>query len=120
MRIRTFAWIAGCMLAVLAGCAQNKFTPERWEMVKEIVDTKEDVEQILGKPETRMDDMWYYQDLDKHYTAQIHFDGEGRVISKEWQDANTGEWKGRNPNADPPPGGEERERRTGTRRIDKD
>ncbi len=104
-------------LATLGGC-QRQFTRERFDMIKAGVDDRTDVEHILGKPEFRAQDVWYYEDQDRHIHAQIFFDETGRVLTKEWMDARTGEWEGRSPFTDPPPAGEARERRTKTRRID--
>ncbi len=110
---------APLVLLALTGC-EHKFTRERFEMIQVDVDDREDVRQILGRPTRELDDEWLYDDLDRHYSAVIYFDDNGRVRGKEWMDARTGEWSGRNPNANPPPQGEVRERRTKTVRIDDD
>jgi len=113
-------WVTMCLAAcLLTGCAQ-KFTRERFDMIQAGVDDQEDVREILGKPSKTMTDLWYYEDLDRHLHAQIFFADDGRVLSKEWMDAHTGEWEGKHPQADEPPKGEVRERRTKTRRIDDD
>jgi hypothetical protein len=118
MNRRCVELLLGCgMLLVLAGCAQ-KFTRERFDMIQPGVDEREDVTQILGKPEAVLADIWYYGDLNRHTAAQIFFADDGRVLGKEWMDADTGEWDGNNPHADAPPQGEVRERRTRTRKID--
>lgn len=101
----------------LSGC-HSKFTRDRFEMITPGVDDREDVRKVLGKPATRFHDQWIYDDLDDHRSAVIHFDESGKVLAKEWMDARTGEWEGRNPAAaEPPPGGV---RETRTRRIDDD
>lgn len=125
MRIRCetsalcLALAAVVCFAALAGCGR-KFTRERFEMIKAGVDDREDTRHILGPPAKQMQDLWYYEDLDRGQHAQIWFDEEGRVLAKEWIDTSTGEWEGRSPHAAEPPAGEVRERRVKTRRIDDD
>lgn len=118
-----FAWLAGCGLyigAMLAGCAAEKFTHERFSMIQQGVDDRDDVRQILGKPRFDAGDEWYYEADDHGIMARVYFDAQGVVRDKEWIDAGAGTWEGRHPDADKPPEGEVRERRTKTRRIDDD
>ena len=106
-------------VALLAGCARQ-FTRDRFDMLEKSVDTREDVRRILGKPTSDLGDQWFYDDLDRHYSARIHFGEDGRVSGKEWIDEKSGTWEGRDPNADEPPTGEVRERHRKTTRIDED
>lgn len=108
--------IALAALALVSGC--SRFKRENFAMIREGVDDREDVEQILGKPKAKMDDVWFYDNVDKHVSAQIVFGEDGRVISKEWMNARTGTWEGRHAKTDEPPQGEVRERETRTRRFD--
>ncbi len=110
---------AAFSLVVWCGCAP-KFTRERFELIQVGVDDREDVRQMIGKPTADLTDQWFYDDLDRHYSAVIYFDDAGRVRGKEWMDAATGEWRGRHPDTNEPPRGEVRERRKKTRRIDND
>jgi hypothetical protein len=110
---------ASGLLVLLAGCGRH-FTRERFEMIQQGVDDREDVRNTLGKPTADLQDQWMYDDLKRHYSAIIFFDEHGRVLGKTWMDARTGEWEGQNPHADAPPQGEVRERRTKTTRIDED
>ena len=103
--------------ALLTGC-ESKFNHRNFQMIQIGVDDREDVRHLLGDADSEMDDIWMYDDLDRHYAAQIFFDDDGRVLNKEWMDANTGDWEGENPWADQPPEGEIRESTTKTRRID--
>ncbi len=116
-RLAMFVLIAACVY--LAGC-ESKFNRRNFQMIQPGVDDRFDVRQILGDPDADMGDVWMYDDLDRHDSAQIFFDDDGRVFNKEWMDADTGDWEGENPWADQPPEGEVRERRTKTRRIDDD
>ena len=116
MRKRTAVGLLA-LCAGLLGCA-SKFTRAHYDMIKEGVDDRFHVRQVIGDPnETIADREWYYQH-DDGYAARIHFDENGRVIGKEWMDARTGEWSGHNPHGNPPPGGEVREQRTRTRQVD--
>lgn len=108
---------ACCVLLVVAGCAQ-KFTRARFDMIQPGVDEREDVKEILGKPEAILADVWYYEDLNHHKAAQIFFADDGRVLGKEWMDADTGEWDGKNPYGDAAPEGEVREEHRRSRKFD--
>lgn len=120
MNPRVLSVIAAVLiLSVLTGC-QRKFTRDRYEMLQIGVDTREDVRHVLGKPASDLDDQWFYDDVDRHYSAVVYFDQSGRLTGKEWIDARTGTWEGRNPHADGPPRGDVRERRKKTTRIDDD
>jgi len=106
-------------LILLVGC-ESKLNRRNFEMIRPGMDGREDVRQILGEPKAEMEDVWFYDDLDHHRSAKIVFDSDGRVITKEWTDAETGKWEGQDPWADEPPEGEVRERTTKTRRIHDD
>jgi hypothetical protein len=118
-RILSGLVVAGA-LVLLSGCARPSFTHEHFEMIQIGVDDREDVRFVLGKPTSDLQDQWFYDDLKRHYSAVVFFDDDGRVQGKEWMNAKTGEWEGRNPNADEPPQGEVRERHKATTRIDED
>ena len=109
--------LAALGLCFLTGC-ESKFKRDRFDMIRIGMDTREDVRHLLGDPEGEMQNIWLYDDLDDHKSAQIFFDDDGRVLAKEWMDAETGEWSGDNPHTNPPPKGEVRESETRTRRID--
>lgn len=100
---------------LLVGC-QQKFTRDRFEMIKADVDQKYDVEQILGEPEFRVPGEWYYENQEDHYAARIFFEGD-TVVGKEWMDARSGEWDGSHPQMQGEPAGESRMDRTRTRQI---
>jgi hypothetical protein len=103
----------------LAGC-ESKFNHDNFQMIRTGVDDRSDVRQVLGDPDSEMGDVWLYDDLDRHCSARIFFGDDGRVLDKEWMDAETGDWEGANPWANEPAEGEVRETRTSTRRIDDD
>jgi hypothetical protein len=74
--------LATTTLALLTGC-QSKFTRERFELINVGVDGHEDVRCLLGKPRACFEDEWFYDDLDRHLAARVHFDESGRVSAKE-------------------------------------
>jgi outer membrane protein assembly factor BamE (lipoprotein component of BamABCDE complex) len=120
MNLRSLCLFAGLgALALSTGC-HRPFTRDNYDMITVGADDRADVRHILGKPTADLQDQWLYDDLDRHYTAIIHFDDAGKVRAKEWMDSRTGQWEGQNPNANPPPTGEVRERHKETRRIDED
>jgi hypothetical protein len=116
-RVPTFALATVCIC--LAGC-ESKFNHRNFQMIQPGVDDRVDVRETLGNPDADMGDVWIYDDLDRHYSARIFFDDDGRVLNKEWMDAKTGAWEGEDPWADQPAEGEVRESTTKTRRIDDD
>jgi outer membrane protein assembly factor BamE (lipoprotein component of BamABCDE complex) len=121
MRLPALSLVLGlAALSLLAGCHKRLFTRDHFEMIQVGVDNREDVQHILGKPAADLTDQWQYDDGKRHYSAVIHFDADGRVSAKEWMDAKTGAWEGRNPNTNEPPEGEVRERHKKTTRIDED
>jgi len=83
--MRTATW---CLVAVLAamfvgGCA--KFTRQNYEMIQ-IGDDRARVEDVLGKPSQRGNDLWFYRNDKPYYNAKIHFE-DHQVSRKEWFDA---------------------------------
>ena len=120
MNLRALSLCVGLsVVALLAGC-HRPFTKDNFELIQVGVDNREDVQHILGKPTSDLNDQWFYDDLKRHYSAVVFFDPDGRVNGKEWWDAKAGTVEGRNPNADQPPPGETPEQHKKTTRIDKD
>lgn len=116
--------VLGLLLALgstiaLCGCARP-FTRERYETVR-VGDSEAQVRLVIGDPAERLYQQWFYDDLDRNYSAVIHFDREGKVRGKEWMDARKGIWEGRDPDSpSPPPEGTVIEKRTTTTIIDED
>ena len=107
------------VLALTTGCEQ-KFTRQRYDMIQVGVDRMDDVRQMIGEPEFAAGDVWYYEDHEGRYAARVFFDRQDVVRAKNWMDLLKGTWEGQNPDADPPPAGEVRERELRLRQIDKD
>lgn len=116
MKRRLFLLLPALALTAL-GCA-TKFTRANYDMIKEGVDDRFAVRQTLGDPDWNNNDLEWTYEHDDGFFAKIHFDKDGRVTGKEWMDSRSGEWSGRNPHANPPPGGETREQQSRTRQID--
>ena len=86
------------VVPVLMGCAENKFTRHNYDMIKEGVSTKLEVENTLGKPAADHGDSWQYENEDEHLMAYIHWNAAGKVEKKEWIDAKgEGTWEGSAP-----------------------
>ena len=85
---------------VLAGCAENKMTRQRFDMIKEGVSSQDEVRQTLGEPYARVGNQWDFEDEHKNLHATVHFDGRGVVTRKEWMDGKSGEWSGAAPGID--------------------
>jgi hypothetical protein len=80
-----------------AGCAENKMTRQRFDMIKEGMSTQDEVRQTLGDKYTALGNQWEYEDERKDVHATIHFDPKGVVTKKEWMNGRTGEWSGAAP-----------------------
>lgn len=120
MKLRVLGVLVGLGVLVAATACTRAFTKDRFELIQVGVDDRTDVREILGKPTADLNDQWFFDDVERHYSAVVFFDPNGRVSGKEWMDARSGAWEGRNPHANEAPAGEVRERTTKTRRIDDD
>ena len=74
--------VAVLALAFWGGCAQ--FTRQNYEMIQ-LGDSPARVEGVLGKPEQRRSDLWFYVNHKPYYRAKFHFEND-RVVKKEWFD----------------------------------
>jgi hypothetical protein len=86
------------VVPVLVGCAENKLTKNNFDMIKEGVSTKLEVENTLGKPTADRGDNWQYENEDEHLMVFIHWNSAGKVERKEWVSAKgEGVWEGSAP-----------------------
>ncbi len=77
-----------CLLP--AGGCQNKFTYERWQMIRVGSSDKTEVECTLGKPQEKpFKDLWWY--YEKTNEAKIYFSDKDVVKAKKWYNMKTGE-----------------------------
>ena len=94
------------VVPVLAGCAENKLTKHNFDMIKEGVSTKLEVENTLGKPMADRGESWEYENEDEHLNVYIHWNPAGKVERKEWVDAKgEGTWEGAAPGINERPDG---------------
>ncbi len=108
--------LCAVMCLTVAGC-QEKLTKQRFDTIIKGVSTKLDVEQTLGEPERKLDDLWSYEKHDKHLFVKIYFDQQGKVTNKEWISGKEGLWEGAAPGIEDEPTGADRsssERRSTT------
>ncbi|HNQ21755.1 MAG TPA: hypothetical protein PKK06_01530 [Phycisphaerae bacterium] len=84
-------FLTACVLA-LAGCAKDKLTRERFDMVQQHMTTQAQVADLLGEPTEQLGSQWFFERHDRGVTVLIDFDQEGQVARKQWIDANTREW----------------------------
>ena len=92
--------LAVCTIAGMMGCAENKMTRQRFDMIREGASTQDEVRSTLGDKYTSMGNQWEFEDEDKHLHATVHFDDKGVVARKEWMDGKSGEWSGAAPGID--------------------
>jgi len=72
-----------------AGC-ENKFTRERWEMIRVNSSDKTEVEMTLGAPQEQpFKDLWWYYKGNRE--AKIYFTDKDVVKAKKWINTRTGE-----------------------------
>jgi hypothetical protein len=102
--------------AALAGCA-SKFNHQNFSMIRDGVDRKQDVRELIGDPDQDLGDQWVYKNLDRNCTAIVFFQADGRVVGKEWSDAGGGVWEGFYRDA-APARGESRQRQQPTSPFD--
>lgn len=77
------------VMSLTTGCAE-KFTRDRWDLIKVGVSDGVDVEAAIGEPQQKpFKDLWWYYKGD--LSAKVYFDEEGRVKAKKWLDEETGE-----------------------------
>ncbi|HVP10816.1 MAG TPA: hypothetical protein VMV94_06450 [Phycisphaerae bacterium] len=93
------------LVPVLVGCAENKLTRHNYDMIKEGMSTKLEVENTLGKPMADRGDSWQYEDEDEHLMVFIHWNDAGKVEKKEWINAKEGVWEGTAPGINERPEG---------------
>jgi|CXWL01.1.fsa_nt_gi hypothetical protein len=85
--------VAASVLAVLSGCASpDRLVKANYTQIQQNSSTQADVETLIGKPSSKLADMWIYQRPDDHLTVMIDFDAQGRVTRKQWVDGIDGAW----------------------------
>lgn len=88
-----FAGLLVGAAAVLSGCAApDRLNRANFTQIQQNASTQTDVESLIGKPDSKLADMWIYQRPDDHLTVMIDFDAQGRVTRKQWVDGIDGAW----------------------------
>ena len=118
MRFGGLMIVALAGLVLMGGCA-SKTTRKNYSMIREKVDTRQDVRAILGSPKRDMGDQWIYDDMDSDQTIVIYFDANGVVAGKEWADTGGGVFRGSGPDTDEEPSTPPRQRSTKSTTIDR-
>ena len=80
-------------ISVLSGCSTpDRLVKANYTQIQQNTSTQADVEALIGKPNSKLADMWIYQRPDDHLTVMIDFDANGRVTRKQWVDGIQGAW----------------------------
>jgi len=98
VRLSWKRWFMVAVVLAACGCAET-LTYERYEMIN-TGDSPEVVQATLGKPLTKTDMTWAYNDYDREITAFIYFQDD-KVSGKRWDDPEHGQ-QGGNPNVNEP------------------
>lgn len=117
MRVRHASLLVLLLPLFLAGCAE-KFTRQNFDLLQVGIDERYDVDQLLGHPTNDLHDEWYYEHQDKHYSALIHFDPDGKLSGLQWFDSPTAAISGDNPHGSKPPKGAARDEKKKSRIIE--
>jgi len=102
------AVLTAVLMLTLVGCAENKLTRQNYDLVKEGMSTKLEVEATLGEPYADRGDCWDYENEDEFLTIYIYWDKNGKVAKKEWISGKDGTWEGTAPGIEEEPEGEKR------------
>jgi hypothetical protein len=89
-------------LVLLCGCEQP-FNRQNFDLIKVGVDTRDDVVNRIGRPQSTEGDSdeWYYEDQSVHNAALIHFARSGKVSGKQWLEGDDSRLTGGNPHVAP-------------------
>lgn len=80
--------------AVLActglGCARDRLSYDKYDLIQPRHMTQADVENLIGEPSSRAGNQWIYDRFDKSLNVVVTFDQAGMVARKQWVDP--GRW----------------------------
>ena len=91
---RRVVW--GCLVLCggwVGGCATDKLAVENFRQIRLRVSTEAEVISLVGPPDSKLQEHWIYQRPDKHLTAIVEFDPQGRVSRTQWIDALEENWE---------------------------
>ena len=113
MRALGTVMLSAFAAVLVAGCAEEKLTFERWQTIHE-GQTPLAVEEAIGEPWQKISDRWIYEDGERHISARVYFNEDGtKVMCKQWYDPDRG-WHGKNPDELDAPESLETEMRSST------
>ena len=118
---RRSVWGVVCvsgLLLLTTGC-KEKLTRVRYDTLQVGVDTRLNVETVLGQPDHVVGSSWRYDKHDRHLFVRFDFNDDGKVVGKSWADGNTGQWDGEGTLKDEKPEGELVHEKKSTRTVDK-
>lgn len=89
----TMSVLCALCIATLVGCSTpDRLVQANYSQIETNKSMQSDVESLIGKPDSKLADMWIYQRPDDHLTVMIDFDASGRVTRKQWIDGLQGAW----------------------------
>ncbi|MFH1418915.1 MAG: hypothetical protein ABII12_11610 [Planctomycetota bacterium] len=100
--------LTAVLMLTLVGCAENKLTRQNYDLVKEGMSTKLEVEATLGEKYADRGESWEYENEDEFLTVYIYWDKSDKVAKKEWISGKDETWEGTAPGIDEEPEGEKR------------
>lgn len=75
-----------------SGCA-DPLKYENFSQIREDATMDWEVQKLIGDPSQKLDNQWLYERPDKHLTALVDFNRDGRVVRKQWIDAMNNVWE---------------------------
>lgn len=105
-RLRRYRLLVTLAGLAAAGCQApaDRLNHGNFALIQPGFSTQARVQELLGNPDSRWDELWLYQRPDRHLVVQVDFDETGRVARKQWIDALGDTW---DDSAEPPAEGEE-------------
>ncbi len=92
--IRSLCGFLSSAVVFTAGCASpDRLTHDNFRQIKVKSSTEDDVRGLIGEPSHKLIGLWTYQRPDKHLSAMVDFDDEGRVSRVQWIDALGEVWE---------------------------
>ena len=81
------------VLAPLLGCAApDRLSRDGFDRIRVHAATQEEVQELIGPPDSKLADMWLYHRPDDHVEVMLDFDDQGRVVRKQWIDGMSETW----------------------------
>lgn len=91
--VRRAGWIWVITASFLSGCAADKLVRENFSQIRPQVTNEQEVVKLIGEPDSKLQEYWVYQRPEKHLTAFVEFDDQGKVARTQWVDAMDPAWE---------------------------